>query len=115
MHYAAGYRSVMSTPGERLQTARKARGYETATDAANALGIPVATYTQHENGLRGFPAKRAPQYARFFGVSTDWLLFNRGDGPSEVARALPPMVPILGVVGARAGGPPSGGLFRGLI
>jgi len=44
MHYAAGYRSVMSTPGERLQTARKARGYETATDAANALGIPVATY-----------------------------------------------------------------------
>lgn len=62
MHYAAGYRSVMSTPGERLQTARKARGYETATDAANALGIPVATYTQHENGLRGFPAKRAPQF-----------------------------------------------------
>ncbi|CAN7306025.1 XRE family transcriptional regulator [Phenylobacterium sp. LjRoot164] len=94
----------MSTLGERLQIARKARGYETATDAAVALGIPVATYTQHENGRRGFPAKRAPQYARAFGVTTDWLLFGRGDGPGGATPAtddrIRRTVPVVGFVGA---------------
>ena len=106
MHQAPRYRDAMSTPGERLQTARKARGYETATDAAAALGIPVATYTQHENGLRGFPAKRAPQYARAFGVTTDWLLFGRGEGPGEPSPLTHVRdrrtVPLVGYVGAGA-------------
>ena len=96
----------MSTPGERLQAARKARGYETATDAAAALGIPIATYTQHENGLRGFPAKRAPQYARAFGVTTDWLLFGRGEGPGDTSPTPHDRnrrtVPLVGYVGAGA-------------
>ena len=46
------------------------------------MGVPVSTYIGHENGHRGFPAKRAPQYARKFKVSEEWLLYGKGDGPT---------------------------------
>lgn len=72
----------MVTPNERLKIAREKAGYDTAKLAAESMGVPVSTYIQHENGIRGFPAKRAPQYARKFKVSEEWLLYGKGDGPT---------------------------------
>lgn len=67
--------------GARLAIARSKR-YASATEAARALGIPPATYAQHENGLRGFK-RVAERYADFFRVSLEWLLTGRG----EMARS----------------------------
>lgn len=61
--------------GARLREARIAAGYETATDAANAMGESVATYTLHENGGRGFKGV-AEKYAKKFNVSPGWLLWG---------------------------------------
>ncbi|QAY78771.1 helix-turn-helix transcriptional regulator [Sphingosinicella sp. BN140058] len=69
----------MTTPNQRLKIAR-ARRFPRAIDAAKALGMPVATYNQHENGLRGsgsIPRRAAERYADFFDVSLDWLLTGR--------------------------------------
>lgn len=76
----------MITPNERLRTARL-RHFESAADAARALGVPVGTYAGHENGYRGFPAKRAPQYAKKFKTTPEWLLY--GTGPETVADPIP--------------------------
>lgn len=73
---------VMDTPNERLRAARERAGFQTAKEAALAMGVPVSTYIGHENGHRGFPAKRAPQYARKFKVSEEWLLYGKGGGPT---------------------------------
>jgi len=67
----------MTTPNERLKIAR-ARFFASAGEAADAMNIPRGTYAGHENGHRGFPASRAPQYARKFKVSEEWLLYGKG-------------------------------------
>jgi len=79
LHYASEYAFSMDTPNARLKAARIAAKFETAVDAADSLGIPRATYIGHENGRRGFPASRAPQYARKFKVTEEWLLFGKGE------------------------------------
>ena len=61
---------------DRLKQARAKAGYSSAKAAAEAMGIPVATYIQHENGSRGFPASRAERYAKFFRVAPEWLLYG---------------------------------------
>jgi len=58
-------------------------GYATAKEAAEALGFPVSTYLGHENGSRGYPAKKAMTYARKFKVREQWLLYGVGEGPGE--------------------------------
>ncbi len=78
LHYGADYALCMSTPNQRLREAREAAGFSTAKDAAMSMGIPVSTYIGHENGHRGFPAARAPQYARKFKVAEEWLLYGKG-------------------------------------
>jgi SOS-response transcriptional repressor LexA len=89
---------------ERLREAREGAGYETAKAAADAIGIPVATYTQHENGTRGLPAGKARIYAHAFSVTPEWLLYGRG--PVQGGRADPMAaarrVPVRGVVQAGA-------------
>lgn len=105
LHHGEHYDDGVSTPGDRLKAAREAAGYETAKQAAEAMGVSVATYVQHENGTRGFPAPRADRYARFFRSSPEWLLYGRGDAPerSEVpfgARRVTRQVPVLGEVQA---------------
>ncbi|MCW2315290.1 transcriptional regulator with XRE-family HTH domain [Rhodoblastus acidophilus] len=67
-----------TTDFERLQKAREAKGYDTASDAARAMGVTVSTYVNHENGNRGFPHV-AVDYANFYGVSLDWLMLGRGE------------------------------------
>jgi len=56
--------------------------------------MSVFTYTQHENGIRGF-TRSAERYARLFKVDLDWLLTGRGD-----MRGKRPSIPLMGVVGA---------------
>lgn len=77
LHSPARYCAAMSGAGERLRQARERAGYPSANAAADAMGVPKATYAQHENGIRGFPASKADRYARFFRVSAEWLLYGR--------------------------------------
>jgi hypothetical protein len=83
LHNGSGYQRHMTDPAERLRIARLRAGYETAKDAAEALGLPVSTYLGHENGSRGYPAKKAEVYARKFKVREQWLLYGVGEGPGE--------------------------------
>jgi DNA-binding XRE family transcriptional regulator len=87
LHHTARYQRVVESANERLKEARQRAGFDTAVDAARALGIAQSTYIAHENGNRGFPAKRAPIYARKFKVSEEWLLYGKGEAadplPSE--------------------------------
>jgi len=95
MHYAS-----VREPHERLQWARERAGFETATEAARALGIAEPTYLGHENGSRGF-RRVADKYARRFGVSLEWLLTGRTP-PKPAAAQRRHMAPLVGHVGAGA-------------
>lgn len=81
LHNGVNYRRGMDNPASRLRVARLRAGYETAKDAAEALGFPVSTYLAHENGSRGYPAKKAYTYARRFKVREQWLLYGVGEAP----------------------------------
>lgn len=83
LHNDVSYRFCMSDPAERLRVARLRAGYETGKDAAEAMGQPVSTYLGHENGSRGYPAKKAAIYARKFKVREQWLLYGVGPGPGD--------------------------------
>ncbi len=71
--------------GQRLRAARKKAGFKTAKAAAESLGIPYPTYTQHENGTRGLQ-READVYVRRFKVTLDWLLGGKGPGPEISAE-----------------------------
>lgn len=63
----------------RLRTAREGAGYKTAASAAQAMQIPIPTYSHHENGTRKLTPARALKYAKFFGVHPSWILYGRDD------------------------------------
>lgn len=69
----------MNTPADRLQWARRKRGYQRPADAAKAFGWNVNTYKSHENGLRGLRQTTAARYGRAFHVPAGWLLTGEGD------------------------------------
>lgn len=71
------HNAFMSEMRERLKRARIAAGFQDATEAAGALGIPAATYLAHEGGTRGF-YRSVERYATFFGVNSAWLLAEQG-------------------------------------
>jgi phage repressor protein C with HTH and peptisase S24 domain len=92
------------TPHQRLRHAREQAGFARASDAARAMGIEEPTYLGHENGSRGL-SRAAPRYARFFGVSLDWLIDGRaGLTPVAVAPSAEPLV-LLPPRNAELGGP----------
>lgn len=68
-----------NTRGERLKASR-AKFFKSASAAAVALGVPLATYGAHERaetpGGRDFGPDEAKNYARRFGVSPEWLLLG---------------------------------------
>jgi SOS-response transcriptional repressor LexA len=98
----------MSAEADRLRQAREAKGYSTAKAAAEAMGVAVPTYIQHENGTRGLPAKRADRYARFFGVRPEWLLYGKANGePAAPKPQAARTVPLISWVAAGALGDPS--------
>src|SRR5262245_22181911 len=89
--------SPPETPHQRLRRAREQAGFARASDAARAMGIEEPTYLGHENGSRGL-SRAAARYARFFGVSLDWLIDGRGGlapaaGPADRAAAAAPPPP----------------------
>jgi len=75
------------TANERLKKARRAAGYSSAKAASVALGVPLATYTQHENGRRNIPRDAAPLYARRFKVTEDAHLMVHKVQPSAQAAS----------------------------
>ena len=99
LHHRARYVAIMSGASDRLKQARERSGYSSAKAAAEAMGVAVATYIQHENGVRGFPAPRAERYGRFFRVAPEWLLYGRTKGDVEV-QALGPRLFVKGEVAA---------------
>lgn len=56
-----------------LQALRKAAGFKSAKDFADALGMSPGTYTDYEQGRRGFTLERAWQFADILHVSLDEL------------------------------------------
>jgi phage repressor protein C with HTH and peptisase S24 domain len=105
---------MSSTRGERLRAARARRGFKSARLAAKALGIAISTYGAHERaeaeGGRDYGPDEAKFYARRFGVSPEWLLTGRGQGPRDEFPGIPalleeeeaPKLPVIGYVGAGA-------------
>ena len=87
-------------PHERLRQARIEAKYETASGAAIAMGVRIPTYINHENGTAGL-SRAGARYARFFGVSLDWLLTGKGPRRPPAAGA-PRAIPVTGLVGAGA-------------
>ena len=85
LHHSLDYSAIMSGASERLRKAREKTGYSSAKAAAEAMGVPVATYIQHENGSRGFPAGRAERYGKFFRVAPEWLLYGSKAANAEAA------------------------------
>lgn len=100
LHHEAFYWRGVETPGDRLKLSRERAGYESAKAAAEAMGIPVPTYIQHENGARGFPATKAERYARFFRVTPEYLLY----GKATLKPAAPGLGPTLFIKGVVAAG-----------
>lgn len=96
-HTWLGHDGAMSTLADRLRISRERAGFESAADAAASLGISRFTYTQHENGTRGFKRDAAVQYSRKFKVSLEWLLTGKGDPTGGRKEAL-----LVGKVGAGA-------------
>jgi phage repressor protein C with HTH and peptisase S24 domain len=83
-----------NAPYARLRFAREQAGFARASDAARAMGIEAPTYLGHENGSRGL-SRAVARYARFFGVSLDWLIDGRGElklagGDARLATVLHP-------------------------
>lgn len=102
MHYSERYAFSMDTAAERLKAARLKAGYETAKAAAEAMGATVSTYIQHENGSRGYPARTAARYAKFFRAAPEWLLYGRGAAEPIVAEPTLQQLPLVGQVRAGA-------------
>lgn len=90
----------METPGDRLKAARIAAGFTTAKAAAQALRVPVATYTQHENPRRFLPEKRARLYAERFRSTPEWILY--GFTPEQEQRRQ--IIPLIGMTGSLSPG-----------
>lgn len=61
----------------RVKLARQKRGYKSARAAAAAMGLIYSTYSGHERYGK-IPRDDLVRYARFFGVSVDWLLYGKG-------------------------------------
>ena len=81
---------------KRLESARIAAKFESASDAARALGVNDRTYIGH----RGASKQNAALYARRFNVNLEWL--QTGTGPRERRPTKPDdqMINVVGYVSA---------------
>jgi transcriptional regulator with XRE-family HTH domain len=70
---------------ERLKEARKNAGYNSASAAAEALGVKYPTYAAHENGTRIPKAIELALYAKRFHVSQAFLLDGRDGSLNQPA------------------------------
>ena len=97
----------MSTPFERLKSARKKAGFRSARAAALESGWKESTVRAHEAGSRGLNEEWAKRYGRRYRVQWLWLLHGDASAPavaenasSQTARGH--SVPLFGYVGAGA-------------
>lgn len=88
---------IMGTLADRLQQARKAAGYEKASDAIEAFGFSQFTYYQHENGTREPGKPLLDRYAKAYKVSIDWLM--RGIGEMRPAANDPDTADVVNIMG----------------
>lgn len=78
----------------RLKSAREGK-YETASKAAEALGMRASTYRAHENGQNNLNLEEAKIYAKKFDVDPLWLMgeeaiaqpSTQNDSPNAVVGA----------------------------
>lgn len=93
----------MESTAERLAYAREKAGFETAKDAAEAMGINYSTYLSHESGGRGIKRSSLDLYAKRFKVTVEWLLLGNGKAERPAAPETSPQVlglPVVGVIAA---------------
>ena len=64
-----------------LLTLRKAAGYKSAGDFAEAVGIPVSTYTRYESNPDKIPMERAWQLADVLGTTIDAVVDRAAPAP----------------------------------
>ena len=64
--------------GKRLQAARKASGFKTASVFCQKYKIPLTTYSPYESGKRSFKIETLLHYSELFCISPAWIL--TGDG-----------------------------------
>lgn len=80
-----------------LLTLRKAAGYKSAGDFAEAVGIPVSTYTRYESNPDKIPMDRAWQLADALGTTIDAVVDREAPDPSaargEVQREYDGLTP----------------------
>lgn len=76
----------MKTSAEKLKMLRELKGISQA-DCAKALGLDRTTYVKYENG--GSVRRNVEKLARFFNVSTDYLLGNTDNPVRPYAEMSP--------------------------
>lgn len=83
----------------RLQEARSLAGFKSPTEAARAYPhlLNQNTIISHENGNRPISKRSAEKYARAFGVSPGWILFE-----DEHEKTSATDVPVVSMVTAGA-------------
>lgn len=85
----------MTDPGQRLLQAIEIAGYEHVSDFAEVAGVKGVTLRQ-QIARGSIPTEAAELYARKLkgvGLTTDWLLFKKGEAPSKAKRAAQPAAP----------------------
>lgn len=85
---------------DRLRTARRLAGYETAQDAVDEFELEYGTYIHHENGTRSVSLETAARYAEMFDVNLTWLATGRG--PQTGSRVPSPTLPSIDDLSAEA-------------
>lgn len=70
----------------RLQEMRRAAGFRSAREFAEALGVPVRTYTNYEQGSHVPPLDLLIRMADMLGCTLDELVGREPDGGETVVR-----------------------------
>lgn len=83
----------------RLREAREKK-YETATLAADALGVARSTYRAHENGQNNLKLEDAKIYGKKFDVDPLWLMCEEGIASPSTQNDSPNAVVGAKIVGA---------------
>lgn len=84
----------------RLRWAREKAGFTSIRSAANFHHWPENTYKAREQGERGMKPEVVEEYAKAFSVSLEWMVTGKGDPKPKP----PPVVPVIGYVGADPSG-----------
>ncbi|GAB4428068.1 MAG: hypothetical protein OHK0039_46540 [Bacteroidia bacterium] len=69
----------------RIKAVRQQRG-QTQQDVADHLGISRSYYAAIENGTKTIGLKNAARFAETYGISSDWLIWGRGESPLDSER-----------------------------